>query len=137
MYKTSLKADNSSCSCFSFSGSLAGCSEGEKTYGAIRVPDTAKYVGMNDNDSGGPYALGSGQSFVINLDDAKKVYCGSRKVKYIIGSDSHDKPTKEVEVLSNSAAQVTCHGADSDYPVGRFQGLPLPAVYSAPSLTGK
>lgn len=107
---------------------LTGCGTSEIAYAPIRVPDTAKYLGMSDND-GGRLSLGAGKSFLLHIADSEHVDCGSkREIDNPIpaGGDITDITTtyataKEVRALPGGVVQVTCHGAsDKDFPVERF-----------------
>ncbi len=105
---------------FGMVAGLSGCGD-EDVYRAIRVPEGAKYLGISDNDSGGRHSEGPGKSFLIHEDDAARVYCGYHKLKVSIGPDFERVTSKEVRVLSNGLAQITCHGAsEDDFPVEYF-----------------
>jgi hypothetical protein len=101
---------------------LAGCFEDKTEYQRpIAVPTDARYLGMSDNDEG-RWSAGSGKSFLMHAEDAQFVDCGKSKDVVGLGADVGNTISKEVRVLSNGMAQVTCHGAWQDeFPVERFK----------------
>lgn len=94
---------------------LAGCADRE--YSPIRVPQNAEYLGMN----------GGGKSFRLpEARDAVDVDCGASKIDYpLFIEDINDFIRKEVQLLPNGMAQVTCYGSgEENFPVERFDANP-------------
>jgi hypothetical protein len=55
----------------------------------------------------------------MQIVDVPYASCGSAKDIYTAGEDEWDI-NREVKVLSNGAAQVTCHGTTDEFPVKHF-----------------